>query len=199
MYCRGHNRRIEIVKDYDITPFAHFPVMGSEEVRSDAGDDITDSYFLFNCIHKESKSEELICCGISVARDFCDLLGVDLPRLFNPLVEAGHGGSGGSVGKSGVRWDPTRKQLYNATMLFIIWLNKKHNVLYSIKEELEQNTDKAPTLSKIKSVNTLYKKYKTTARGVVEELSKKNHIRDFRFDRVVQVLQDEKIEQYFEK
>ena len=199
MNCRGHNNRVNIVNNYDITPLAHLRVLGGMVVHSDAGGDITDSYFLFRCIHKETKQEKIICCGEPTAKDFSLLLHTDLPRIFNPLIDEGYEGGGNHGGGGKIRWNRTRKQLYNAVMLFIMWLgNKPHRVLFSIKTELERDTQSAPPLSKIKAVNTLYTQYHTTARSIINDLEKENRLKDFRFDLLLKELERCHIEQHFE-
>lgn len=199
MNCRGHEARVDIVKKYDIEPLAHLRVLEGMEIQSDAGGDITDSYYLFKCTHKESNTEELICCGEPTARDFRALLSVELPRLFNPLQGNGNNVPGGGSGGEELRWDRERKQLYNAVMLFIMWRkNEPHKVLFSLANELRQNVDMSPSLSTIKSVNTLYFKYRTTARDMLNELTRHNHMRDFRFDLLIRRLQKNGIVQHFE-
>lgn len=199
MNCRGHRTRVEIVEKYDVTPLAHLRVLEGMEIQSDAGGDITDSYFLFRCVHKQTSEEELICCGEPTARDFSTLIGTELPRLFNPLQGDGDNGPGAGNGGGEPRWNRERKQLYNAVMLFVLCRqNKPHKVLFSIANALEQNVDMSPSLSTIRSVNTLYVKYRTTARDILNELSARNRMRNFEFDLLIRRLQNNGIEQHFE-
>lgn len=199
MNCRGHERRVSIVDTYDVTPLAHLQVLEGMEIQSDAGGDITDSYFLFRCIHKKTKEEDMICCGEPTARDFSELIPTELPRLFNPLGGDGNIGPEGNNGRGEERWNQERKQLYNAVMLFIMWRrNRPHRVLFSIANELAQNVHICPTLSIVKSVNTLYERYETTAHNMVIELSTQNKMRNFEFNLLTRRLQQNGIVQHFE-
>lgn len=64
MDCRGHNRRIQIVQNYDVIPEVHVPVMNGITIKSDAGNDISKTYFIFTCIPKTTgKKEQLFVEG----------------------------------------------------------------------------------------------------------------------------------------
>ena len=142
----------------------------------------------------------MICCGEPTARDFCEMLNVEIPRIFNPLIgnrNAGPVGGGGEPGE--LRWTPRRKQLHNAIMLFVLWLNGRQNdVLFSVKSQVEQDTHQEPKLGQIKSINTLYRKYGLTARSVLAELAKESAVRNYNFDLLLETLSQNHIEQHFE-
>lgn len=200
MNCRGHETRVDIVEKYHVTPLVHLRVLEGMKIQSDAGGDITDTYYLFRCIHKETDEEDLICCGEPTARDFSELIPAELPRLFNPLIDDDGNAHGGCNGGGEQRWNRERKQLYNAVMLFILWRkNRPHNVLFSLSNELVQNVDMRPSLKSIKAVNTLYEQYHTTARNMIDDLSVQNRIRAFEFDLLISRLQQIGIEQRFEE
>lgn len=199
MDCRGHDTRVNIVNEYNVTPIAHFPVYGDEVIRSDAGGDITDSYFLFDCVHKETGEKDGICCGEPTARDFAELLHVTLPRIDNPFREEGLGGGENGGGVHDMRWEPMKRQLYNATMLFIMSLKGRRNdIAFKKIVVFRQESNIRPKLSEIKTINTLYRQYNRTAREVINNLAEEGRTKEYRFDLLTTALMERGIEQYFE-
>ncbi len=184
MDCRGCEVRKRIVKNYDVEPLAHIKLLNGTIVHSDAGSDIIDSYFVFKCTEKKTGKHETIYCGRPTAEDFCKLTGKRLPAIFNPLQEHGKT-SGGSLNERDskkIRWNPVRKELYNATMLLIVaWNAKPDSVLYSIKDEIEKQIDREPCISQIKSINTILCKGHTTMKKVLHRLEAKNEIKKYSF------------------
>lgn len=191
MDCRGHNRRIQIVQKYDVIPEVHVPVMNGITIKSDAGNDISKTYFIFTCISKTSGKKETIICGRTTANDFSKLTGKELPLLFNPLVDApliggpNVGGGGRVAHPARIKWNKARKQLYNATMLMIIYTGNIPNPfqpLFGIKKDIEKYPNVETQIRHVKSLVTVLKKFKTTIPKIIEKLEKHNHIRNFEFD-----------------
>ena len=188
MDCRGHEKRLRIVQEYKIIPIAHIKLLNGKIISSDAGGDITDSYFMFNCISKTTNEREIIYCGKPTAIDFCNLTNQKLPDLFNPLKCTS---VSGKLNKNNIReaemidkkWNPMRKQLYNATMLLIAIFDAKPDTpLFVIKEELETYVDREPFLARIKAINTIISKTNKTMRDIIDELGKNNDLKSFSFD-----------------
>ena len=205
MDCRGHEKRLRIVQEYKIIPIAHIKLLNGKIISSDAGGDITDSYFMFNCISKTNNEREIIYCGKPTAIDFCNLTNQKLPDLFNPLKCTS---VSGKLNKNNIReaemidkkWNPMRKQLYNATMLLIAIFDAKPDTpLFVIKAELETYVDREPFLARIKAINTIISKTNKTMRDIIDELGKNNDLKSFSFDLLIQKLNEKNIEQYFEK
>lgn len=177
-------------------------MLNGKILPSDAGGDITDSYFIFLCTSKHDKHTELIYCGKSAASDLCNLSKNTLPSLFNPLldeIEINNNHINNSTITN--HWDAERKQLYNATMLIIsAWNASPDTPLFDIKEILEnpRYINLPPWLSNIKSINTILKNANTTMRSIINQLNENNTLRDFSFDLLIEHLQRENIEQFFE-
>lgn len=56
--CRGHDKRIEIVNNYDIKCVAHINLLQGVIIRSDAGRDIIKTYYLFTCKNRRNETVE---------------------------------------------------------------------------------------------------------------------------------------------
>ena len=181
MYCRGHNIRIKIAEQFEVIPLGRFKLLNGQTVISDAGNmDIIDEYTIFDCIDKNNpEHHESIFCGKYVAEDLCSLSGCMLPPLFNPL---------------------NRKQLYNIVMIMIIYFKNinPEKPLFKIKLELEQNANQFPKLYLVKSVNTIIKHSGKSFSTILSILSKNNNLRDFKYNLILDILRENKIQQYLE-
>lgn len=51
MNCHGHDTRVRIVENYNIKCTAHIRLLNGQ-IRSDAERDITDTYYIFECVNK---------------------------------------------------------------------------------------------------------------------------------------------------
>ena len=207
MNCRGERKRAYIVNNYYIEPIAHLKLLNGRTIHSDAGGDITDSYFIFRCVDKRNKDIiKLIQCGRPTAQDFCQKIGKNLPPIFNPLAENYQIQENREFfyhndnGIINAKWNPVRKQLYNAVMLIIsAWQATPNTPLFNIKIKLEENIEEEPKLSLVKSVNTILCHANTTLSDIIESLSRNNNLRDFSFNLLIRILTENKIEQYFSK
>lgn len=161
MNCRGHEKRKSIVRDYQVKPEAHVKLLPNKIIKSDAGGNIENEYYLFSARKKGGNRTELIQCGMGAARDFLVLLNHPGLPLFNPLKsDESHRELSGTQATVNARdkekWNETAKQLYNAIMwLFILWDVKPNTPLFNIKDEVIQNKNNEPSLRIIKSVNTM--------------------------------------------
>lgn len=205
MNCRTHKKRIEIVKQYDVIPIAHLKLLNGKTIPSDAGGIIEDSYFIFNCKSKITNLNETIYCGRAVASDFCNLINEPLPNIFNPLKseikpnsQCNTSNNIFSSSNEKQNWSPIRIQLYNAIMLIFYNYNIQLNsTLIDIKKKVELRFIEKDYYM-IKSVNTILKKYNTTARKIINDLSKYNDLKTYKFDLLIKELEKENIQQYYE-
>lgn len=202
MYCRGHNIRIEIVEQFEVIPLGRFKLLNGQTVISDAGNmDIIDEYTIFDCIDKNNpEHHESIYCGKYVAEDLCSLSGCMLPPLFNPLKTINKGGSSGGTAVQQDTWNKTRKQLYNCTLLLIMYFENSPNnrALFSIKRELEDPKFIGYYPKKqIKSINTYLWKAGITFQFVLDKISQNNNLREFKYDLLIDYLNKLDIPQHF--
>ncbi len=205
MDCRGHKKRKLIVQNYSVTPVAHIKLISGNKIISDAGGDISDSYFIFTCKSNVNNMEEVIYCGKPTAQDFCKMTNQELPKLFNPLIVSNkfdnkHIQSNQQKSNNKPqKWNETRLQLYNATMLLITIFDAKPNTpLFSIKAELETYVTYEPYFSRIKAINTIIHKSNKTLRDILDELGQVNNLKEYSFDLLVSRLKEKNIQQYFE-
>lgn len=193
MDCRGHNRRIQIVQNYDVIPEVHLPVMNGITIKSDAGNDISKTYFIFTCIPKTTGKKETIICGRTTANDFSKLTGKELPLLFNPLINAPLvGGINANAARLGnhnnhphIKWNKARKQLYNATMLMILYTGNKPDPfqpLFGIRRDIEKYPNYSVQIRHVKALVTVLKKFKTTIPKVIDKLEVNNMMIAYNFD-----------------
>ena len=161
MNCRGHKKRKSIVKNYTVKPEAHLNLLPKKTIKSDAGGNIENEYYLFSARKKGGNRTELIQCGMGAARDFLVLLNHPGLSLFNPLKsDEFHRELSGTKATVNARdteqWNETAKQLYHAIMwLFVLWEVKPNTPLLNIKDEVVQNKNTEPSIRIIKSVNTM--------------------------------------------
>lgn len=204
MDCRGKRKRRNIVTNYYVKPIAHLKLLKGFVVHSDAGRDITDSYFIFECIQKNSKQIDYICCGRPTAVEFAKLTKCSLPPIYNPLKAITKESvqhniiDKNQIISNKVTWNPLRLQLYNATMLLICYWNGKPNTpLFEIKDYLERDPEKTPCTSKIKSINTMLRHTNNTMNSVLNKIKQNNNLKDFQFDLLIQKLNESNVEEFF--
>lgn len=201
MYCRSHELRVQLCQEFDIKPIGRFKLLNGKIVVSDAGNkDITDEYVIFDCISKTNPNiTDTIHCGVSVARDFCQLTGYSLPPLFDPLHHEGIAHNGDVNTSNRPKWNPVRKQLYDIVLLIMTYQGNisKNSVLFEIKFKLEDPDYLAYyPKNQIKSVNTYLNKMGKTFQNILDELSENNHLRNFNYDLVLDYMLKNKLEQH---
>lgn len=188
MYCRGREKREEIVREYKVEPVAHIQLLNGQTKHSDAQAEIRNDYYVFNVISRQNdRVIDSIQCGMGAARHFLNLLHHDGLPLFNPLQGDGGGGTGGDGGNGGhvSAWDPLAKQLYNAIMWVIALSEKNPDSIYRVRDEVYGNRTHAPG-SKIKSVNTIIRmniedgaiKDANTLTDAINKCRQQNKLRD---------------------
>ena len=57
MNCHGHDTRVRIVENYNIKCTAHIRLLNELIIRSDAERDITDTYYIFECVNKNDDND----------------------------------------------------------------------------------------------------------------------------------------------
>lgn len=210
MDCRTHERRTEIVNQYDVRPVAHIQLLAGQTKRSDAGATIENDYYIFEVRHRDSDQIEYIQCGMGAARDFLRLLQHEGLPLFNPLHQpaaaGGNAGAGTNEQHGAVQWNPAAKQLYNAVMwLIMAWDASPGTPLFDFLQEAEQYKYCEPFLSRVKKVNTAIRHggRGRTLTQIIETFRANNMIRDelCRFELLTRILEEnegkEPIESYF--
>ena len=70
--------------------------------------------------------------------------------------------------------------------------------IFKVKNEIEENIDREPDIVNIKIVNSVLRKYKTTARKILNTLEKKNNLKEFSFDLLISQLNAIGEKQFFE-
>lgn len=201
MKCRGRRKRKEIYKQYPFwIDMLHFAT--NEEIKSDAGGILTKEYFvLYLEKEKNSQNFEIIVCGRPTAIDFCKLYNKKLPKIFNPFKEeCSDKNPVKSDHENNDYWNPSCKQLQDALMIFLNKYGKKkyHEKAIEIKANIQNKHGDNFDEYCIKSVNTLYKEYKQTARGLILELEETKKCKSYKFDLLIQYLSNINVKQNFE-
>jgi len=202
MNCRGVKTRISIVDKYIVKPVSRIRLLEGKSKRSDAEADLTDQYYIFQCILKTDKNVvKTIICGTGAADHFLSLTGEEKPILFNPLKsESIDLGGRNSTSNNFEKWDEEAKQLYNAIhWLIICWDIIPQGALIDIKSNLEKNYTKKPSFGQIKAVNTIISKdrSKLTLTQNIEKFRVNNDIKDFDFSLLIKELEYQNIQSYF--
>lgn len=199
MDCRTPERREQIVKEYMVLPVAHVKLLAGQVKHSDAGQVISDKYYIFHATSKLDGDKEIIQCGMGAARHFLELIRHEGLPLYNPLhSEGGGGGTGERTDGSGVRrhrevWNPIAEQLYNAIMWVIIIIDADPKTkIFDIRGNVYKFKYKEPFPSQVKGVNTIIGKILRgkTLTEAIEELRLKNKVRDdmCQFDKLVEII-----------
>lgn len=134
MECRSEKKRQDIVDNYYVSPIAHIQLLSGQRKHSDAGQTITNDYYIFEAISKKGGEKEIIQCGMGAAKDFLKKINHKGLPLFNPLHYAmekekknqntyDSNGNGDKI----LKWNGVAKQLYNAIMWVIIIIDAKPN------------------------------------------------------------------------
>lgn len=186
--CRGHEKRIWLCREYEITPVAHLKLLVGQTLESCAGGKITDSYFRFHAVRKGNPNDHGdIICGYPTGCDFCDILGVAKTPLFNPLKAKGSGGGAGGSGGPGTLGtpiNPVMQQLYDAVMILLTYLPyREESPLANIQETISKYPAVTPFNKYVKAVNKILESYDLTMPMVIECIRKENGpVRNFKFD-----------------
>ena len=201
MYCRNHDKRIYLCEKYNIIPKIRIKLLNNQIIPSDAGGNIKDEYVIFT-VEENNKIIDTIRVGTITAIDFCNITKKQLPKLFNPLVfEYSNNDINNKhiYNSNNEKENETNIQLYNAIMLLIIIYKAKANTpLYFILDELNKRMYDKPNLKLVKSVNTIIKKSGKTLKEMINDLAKNNNIKDYKFNLLIDMLNKNNIEQYFE-
>ena len=198
MKCRGKNTRRELVRKYELVQLAHVKLLNGQRKRSCTGDDLIDRYFCFSYKSPSGKETGTLLCGSYAGKHFCTLLGIEPKPLFNPLRQEGNSSSASADKEisSVMKWNVVAKQLYDAIQLLVVcWNTVPGKVLAKIMAEIEQRSDEEPSLQQIKAVNKIisYDNKGRSLRRMLGELSNKNNLRDFSFDLLNAVLQEDDV------
>lgn len=206
MNCRGEATRKKIVDEYNIIPIAYVKLLNGQTKHSDAESEIKDKYYIFECIHKITGGIDVIQCGMGAARHFLKLLNHDPLPLFNPLCETSHSVSKRKIvdvhesNNTKVKWNPMAEQLFNAIMILIIdWDAKPSTTLFELKKIAEKYKYCNPYLVRIIGVNKIISKDNRgrTMTQIINELSIKNNIKDYKFNLLNAELEIAGIKSYF--
>lgn len=201
MYCRGEDRREDIVNNYTIKPIAHVKLVNGQVKQSCTGDSLTDTYYCFSYENNDGNDKGSFFCGNHAARDFLRLANLPPLPLFNPLSQAGNNGGGNDGGNNGQpAWDPLAKQLNEAINLLIVcWDVIPYGPLATIQSDLLRFPRSQPFVWKIKKVNHIIScdPQGRTLQDMVSELRTNNNIRQFSFDLLNQELSNINATSYF--
>lgn len=196
MDCTGEANRERICREYDIKAIGCIVLYGGREVISDAGGKvITDRYYKFLCIHRGDGHHEFIQCGYPTAKHICELSGIELPSEFNPFAGGG-GAAGGNGGRTGRPKNRGRRQLDAAIMLFVTSKDsilRPETAIFKVKERVEEDMYSDLELRDVKAVNTILGNFHTTIPQIIADLRLHGTVRNYNFDILIGMIDDNKI------
>ena len=199
MYCRTHETRKDIVKNYYVLPIEHNIIINGMTIKADDGEILQNEYYKFILI-KDNQIIDTIICGHYVANDFAKLIHKSLPPVFNIFDNELINNEeylNYNYNKKNVIWDKRNKQLYNAIRILLLYKNdlKPNTPIYKIYNDVILNKDKFK-IGNLKGYNTILEKYKLNLRTILEKISQNNQnrrIRRFNFDLLQNVLTENNI------
>lgn len=193
--CTGTKARKALCSEYNVRFLQHLRIINGKSVISNAGRrKIEHDYFILGVSPKgiPNQKEEFIFCGYEPAKDFAHILQSEMPAIFDPLksVKNSTNGNHGSTKEnpSSSSWNVVRKELYNAVMLVILYLETdvtKNTALSRIALELSDRKyiSYYPSRS-AKGFATIMKKYPFTVYDVLHDLSQKNDLKNYSFEKL---------------
>lgn len=200
MECRGHQKRIEIINKYYVTPIEHNIIVNGGYVEGDAGKNLNNEYYKFLIKNKNNPNDtDKIICGSHVAHDFAKLLNIKLPSVFNIFVNGNEDNDDNDKNdinnNNTIKWNAINKQLYNAIRIIMLKYDIAPNsILYKIYNDLIDNKDTI-NINNIKGCNTilsrLNKKHPKTLTEILKEFATANpekEIKQFQFDKLTNKL-----------
>ena len=209
MPCRGENVRRQICENYNIIPRGHFRILNGIIIQSDAGDELTNEYFIFELINKNDSDDIYnIFCGTYAAHSFQRLAKLTLPPIFNPLREINQNNNHNrqhnnyNLNEHHDLWNKERKQLLNIVLLTLSWLGEidTNKALFNIKTELENPAYIGYYPKRlVKSVNTALKNLNTTFEDIIDDLSCQNDLRNFAYNDLLNYMEKNNYDDYITK
>lgn len=172
--CRGEDNRAELVQDFEILPLAHVRLLDGQTRESCAGPTLDREYYVFSYQSYTNRADTgTFVCGITVAHDFINLIQQRNPEvhrlpLFDPLAgfaqveNANNVDRGAGRGRQQVPiWNPVARELYEAiSIICLMWnLDNIGGVLERVLCNLATNPMQEPSVSDIRSINTIVFKY----------------------------------------
>ena len=211
MNIRGKDRRNYICENYNVVPLAHMKLLNDKSIKSDAGPMISDEYYIFSATHNENHTVESIVCGMGAARHLLELIKHKGLPIFNPLHTIGNGvdvavnigtqSINELANNNRIQWNQTAKQLYNALMWLIYFLNAKPNTaVFDVLDKVIKYKSYNPYDSRIKSVNTMIGRLGgRTLTEIIDDQRGNNEIRDdlCNFDLLINRIEDLNIKSMF--
>lgn len=206
MNCHGHETRVKIVNRYDLKCIAHIKLLNGQTIHSDAGGNIIDKYYIFECRRKGSSLvDETILCGNVAAKDFFQLANISAPPVFNMLREPevdNRNGLAGSTHDGSIKhdiWNDAAKQLHNAIMILIVAWQLRPGKMYEYLEEAKKYKYCVPYADRVDRINQIFHHHNTSLRAIINNLAINNNIRNYRFNLLEDILHENSRISYFEE
>jgi len=201
-HCKGRETRIQLVKIYDIVPISHTSLLKGQVKHSAAEHTITKEYYCFSYKKKgTTETLETFIVGIRAAKHFLELLNHEPIPIFNPLksnLNNSRYQENKHIETQKEKWNPLAWELYTVINIILMAWDKNITILSEILTKISNNKNAEPSLSNIKSVNTIISKdyKKRTIDQMLDEFRIKNDIKDFKFPLIMKILSDSKIENH---
>jgi hypothetical protein len=201
-YCRGHEKRVLLVKKYEIIPVTHLPLLNGQIRYSAAEGTLTKECYYFSYRKRDSDEEyKTFICGIFVADDFLKLLKMKPLPIFSILKNEIRVSNNqkNKTNKKDTRqvekWDPLALEVYRIINIILMTWNTNGGILSEILIKIRNDFKKTPDLKYIKSVNTIISKdsEKRSIYQMLENMKTVNNIKDYKFPLVEKVLLDNNI------
>lgn len=200
---RGAKAKEKFMRDYmNIKVLAYRVLLNGDMRKNQCGGKLTDRYYHFTAIHKNTLKKENFFLGYDCARQLMKMLDIpiDSIKLFNPFKQeySEREISSGSYTSCNNRiyFTALGRELFDLINLIWIGLSLQDiDILHDIQNKLYENPDKEPPPSHFKSLNTILNKWNTTIQSIIAKLQQNNrNFRNFDFTQAREYLKE-----YFEK
>lgn len=200
---RGAKAKEKFMRDYmNIKVLAYRVLLNGDMRKNQCGGELTDRYYHFTAIHKNTLKKENFFLGYDCARQLMKMLDIpiDSIKLFNPFkqeyaqttrddIRANHHNHRNNFTTLG-------HQIFDLANLVCIGLSlKETKIIDDIQNDLYKNPSINPPAKNFQSLNTILNKWNTTIQSIIAKLQQNNrNFRNFDFTQAREYLKE-----YFEK
>lgn len=197
--CYGEEKRRRLVCDYEITILRRFYLLPGQTLQGCCRA-IKDLAYEFSFKNRRTKKIGTVYCGHGAGDDFLQLVNQPVPPIFNwkscrANGEAGWGGK--TDGDKPVH--PLNQEMLDALHLFFSVKNLAVDIEQPTGElfqKINKNLDVPILPSEVRSINTIFRKYKTTTGRLLQDyrsLTNGHNAKTFHFARIHQLLMDAEV------
>ncbi|MCX2683706.1 hypothetical protein OQH60_07515 [Campylobacter sp. MIT 21-1685] len=178
---RGKEAKEKFIKEYEnIKVLAYAVLLNGCTKINQCGGELTDKYYQFSAIHKDTKKKEIFYLGYDCGEQLMQILSIpkDSIKLFNPfsqVVDELNIKSNNTNTNKQVQPTKLANELFEIINIMYMGLNlRKTDILDEIIINLREKIGENPRAHNFASVNTILNRYGKTISAILEELQQNN-------------------------